>query len=128
MPLMKRKILKTMCKETKIHEQKLIAQLPLQLSPSEESCVTDNRLDLFENNGFRYAMLGVDGACSLNGYVAGLAMGADGEGKAGRQHAGTGNITMFKLPKSIAMFGGCQYNDSIMIGDCVTRSKMEAIL
>ena len=80
MPAMKRTILKTMCKETKIHEQKLIAQIPLQLSPSEENCVIEN-LDLFEKNGFRFAMLGVDGACSSNGYVAGSGMGAAGEGK-----------------------------------------------
>jgi len=41
-----------LCKETVIHEQKLIAPLPLELSPSEESCVLEN-MDIFERNGFR---------------------------------------------------------------------------
>ena len=162
-----------MCKETKIHEQKLIAQLPLELSPSEENCVLEN-LDLFEKNGFRFAhdsskpprfrlaltavphsgsggdgrkavqfgyrdvgalcaMLGADGACSSNGYVAGSGTGADGGGKAGnnavRRHAGTGtgNATI-RLPKSIAMFASRACRSSIMIGDSLTRSKMETIL
>ncbi|KAL3779588.1 hypothetical protein ACHAW5_005421 [Stephanodiscus triporus] len=41
-----------LCKETVIHEQKLIAPLPLELSPSEEHCVLEHR-DVFERNGFR---------------------------------------------------------------------------
>ena len=41
-----------MIKTTKIHEQKLIAPLPLELSPSEEDCVLEN-MDVFEKNGFR---------------------------------------------------------------------------
>jgi DNA mismatch repair protein PMS2 len=43
-----------LCKETKIHEQKLIAHLPLELSPSEENCVLEN-LEIFEKNGFRFS-------------------------------------------------------------------------
>ncbi len=43
-----------LCKETKIHEQKLISPLPLELSPSEENCVLEN-LDIFEKNGFRFS-------------------------------------------------------------------------
>lgn len=42
-----------LCAETVIHEQKLIAPLPLELSPSEETCVMDH-LDIFEKNGFRF--------------------------------------------------------------------------
>ena len=42
-----------LCKETKIHEQNLIAPLPLELSPSEENCVLE-QLDIFEKNGFRF--------------------------------------------------------------------------
>jgi len=43
-----------MIKTTKIHEQKLIAPLPLELSPSEEDCVLEN-MEIFEANGFRFA-------------------------------------------------------------------------
>ncbi len=43
-----------LCKETKIHEQKLIAPLPLELSPSEENCVVEH-MDVFESNGFRFS-------------------------------------------------------------------------
>lgn len=43
-----------LCKETVIHEQKLIAPLPLELSPSEEHCVLEH-MDVFERNGFRFA-------------------------------------------------------------------------
>lgn len=43
-----------LCKETVIHEQKLIAPLPLELSPSEEHCVLDN-MDVFERNGFCFS-------------------------------------------------------------------------
>jgi len=38
---------------TKFHEQKLIAPLPLELSPSEEDCIVEN-MDLFEEHGFRF--------------------------------------------------------------------------
>lgn len=40
-------------RETKIHEQKLIKPLPLELSPSEENCILEN-MDIFEQNGFRF--------------------------------------------------------------------------
>ena len=43
-----------LCKETMIHEQKLIAPLPLELSPSEEHCVLEHK-DIFERNGFRFS-------------------------------------------------------------------------
>lgn len=38
---------------TKFHEQKLIAPLPLELSPSEEDCIVEN-MELFEDHGFRF--------------------------------------------------------------------------
>jgi len=40
-------------KETKIHEQKLIESLPIELSPSEENCILEN-MEIFEQNGFRF--------------------------------------------------------------------------
>ena len=43
-----------LCKETVIHEQTLIAPLPLDLSPSEEHCVLEH-MDEFERNGFRFS-------------------------------------------------------------------------
>ena len=45
------------------------------------------------------------------------------------QHAGTGtgNATI-RLPKSIAMFASRACRSSIMIGDSLSRSKMETIL
>lgn len=43
-----------LCKETVIHEQKLIAPLPLELSPSEEHCVLEHQ-DIFEQNGFQFS-------------------------------------------------------------------------
>lgn len=43
-----------LCKESAIHEQKLIAPLPLELSPSEEHCVLEH-MDIFERNGFRFS-------------------------------------------------------------------------
>jgi DNA mismatch repair protein PMS2 len=41
-----------LCSSTVIQEQRLIAPLPLDLSPSEESCILDN-MKIFEANGFR---------------------------------------------------------------------------
>jgi DNA mismatch repair protein PMS2 len=41
-------------RETVIHEQKLIAPLPLDLSSTEENIVMEN-LEMFESNGFRFA-------------------------------------------------------------------------
>ena len=38
---------------TVMHEQKLIAPMPLELDPSEESCVLDN-MEIFNKNGFRF--------------------------------------------------------------------------
>lgn len=42
-----------LCRETVIHEQRLIAPMKLELTPAEETCVLDN-MDLFEKNGFRF--------------------------------------------------------------------------
>lgn len=42
-----------LCRETVIHEQRLLAPLPLELSPSEETCVLDF-MEIFEKNGFRF--------------------------------------------------------------------------
>jgi DNA mismatch repair protein PMS2 len=42
-----------LCTETVIHEQRLLAPIPLELSPTEEICVMDN-LEIFEKNGFRF--------------------------------------------------------------------------
>ncbi|KAL7577596.1 hypothetical protein ACA910_015119 [Epithemia clementina (nom. ined.)] len=39
--------------ETVIHEQPLIAPMPLELSIAEECCVLDN-MEIFEKNGFRF--------------------------------------------------------------------------
>ena len=39
--------------ETVIKSQTLIAPLPIELDPSEESCVLDN-MELFEKNGFKF--------------------------------------------------------------------------
>jgi DNA mismatch repair protein PMS2 len=43
-----------LCVETVIHEQKLIAPMPLELSPSEETCIMDH-MEIFEKNGFRFS-------------------------------------------------------------------------
>ena len=42
-----------LCSTTVIHEQKLLAPMPLELSPSEETCILENR-QVFEQNGFRF--------------------------------------------------------------------------
>lgn len=42
-----------LCANTVMHEQKLLAPMPLELSPAEESCVLEN-LEIFEQNGFRF--------------------------------------------------------------------------
>ena len=42
-----------LCATTVIHEQKLLAPMPLELSPSEETCILENR-QIFEQNGFRF--------------------------------------------------------------------------
>ena len=42
-----------LCRETVIHEQTLIAPLPLELSPSEEHTILEN-MEVFERNGFRF--------------------------------------------------------------------------
>eukprot|EP00550_Attheya_septentrionalis_P011813 CAMPEP_0198304578 /NCGR_PEP_ID=MMETSP1449-20131203/57472_1 /TAXON_ID=420275 /ORGANISM="Attheya septentrionalis, Strain CCMP2084" /LENGTH=1167 /DNA_ID=CAMNT_0044007103 /DNA_START=237 /DNA_END=3740 /DNA_ORIENTATION=+ len=43
-----------LCANTVLHEQKLMAPLPLELSPSEENCIMDN-MEVFEKNGFRFS-------------------------------------------------------------------------
>jgi DNA mismatch repair protein PMS2 len=160
-----------LCKETKVHEQKLIAPLPLELSPSEENCVLEH-MEIFENNGFQFdydsskpprhrlsliavphsgsggdgkkavqfgpqdvgalcAILGSDGACSSNGYVAGSGTGSSGTGKSGnnavRRHAGLGNNSVM-LPKAVAMFASRACRSSIMVGEALTQRKMEQIV
>ena len=42
-----------LCRETIIHEQRLIAPMPLDLSPTEEACILEHQ-DIFEQNGFRF--------------------------------------------------------------------------
>ena len=42
-----------LCRDTVIHEQTLIAPLPLELSPSEEHTILEN-MEVFERNGFRF--------------------------------------------------------------------------
>ena len=42
-----------LCATTVIHEQKLLAPIPLELSPSEEACIMENR-ETFAKNGFRF--------------------------------------------------------------------------
>lgn len=42
-----------LCRETIIHEQKLLRPMPLDLSPAEEACILDN-MRIFEANGFRF--------------------------------------------------------------------------
>jgi len=42
-----------LARDTVIQEQRLIAPMPLELSPAEEACVLDH-MDIFEKNGFRF--------------------------------------------------------------------------
>ena len=42
-----------LCNTTVIHEQKLLAPMPLELTPPEETCVLDH-MEIFEQNGFRF--------------------------------------------------------------------------
>jgi DNA mismatch repair ATPase MutL len=42
-----------LCAETTIHDQRLMAPLPLELSSLQEACIQDN-LAVFEKNGFRF--------------------------------------------------------------------------
>lgn len=42
-----------LCRHTKFNEQRLIQPIPLELSPSEETCILEHR-DVFEANGFRF--------------------------------------------------------------------------
>jgi DNA mismatch repair protein PMS2 len=159
-------------KETKIHEQKLIAPLPLELSPSEEDCVMEH-MELFEKNGFRFhhdttkpprhrlsllavphsgtggdgrksvqfgpqdvgalcAILGSDGACSSNGYIAGSGTGSSGTGKSGnnavRRHAGGIGKKTIMLPKTVAMLASRACRSSIMVGQSLSQRKMEEIV
>mmetsp|Transcript_15549 Transcript_15549/g.29324 ORF Transcript_15549/g.29324 Transcript_15549/m.29324 type:complete len:928 (+) Transcript_15549:217-3000(+) len=160
-----------LCKETKVHEQKLIAPLPLELSPSEENCILEY-MQVFEKNGFRFeydsskpqrcrlsliavphsgsggdgkkavqfgpqdvgalcAILGSDGACSSNGYIAGSGTGSSGAGKSGnnavRRYAGVGNNAVM-LPKAVAMFASRACRSSIMVGQALTQRKMEQLV
>ena len=48
-----RKNFEDLCATTAIHEQYLIKPLPLELSPSEESCILENK-EVFEKHGFRF--------------------------------------------------------------------------
>eukprot|EP00980_Cylindrotheca_fusiformis_P012541 scaffold3079_cov119-Cylindrotheca_fusiformis.AAC.17 len=42
-----------LCRDTILHQQKLVRPMPLDLSPSEEACILDH-LDLFQANGFHF--------------------------------------------------------------------------
>ena len=42
-----------LCRDTKLQEQRLIQPMPLELSPSEETCILEYR-DTFAANGFRF--------------------------------------------------------------------------
>lgn len=42
-----------LCRDTVIHEQKLLHPMALDLSPAEESCILDH-IEIFEANGFRF--------------------------------------------------------------------------
>ena len=42
-----------LCRDTVIHEQKLLHPMALDLSPAEESCILDH-MEIFEANGFRF--------------------------------------------------------------------------
>jgi DNA mismatch repair ATPase MutL len=42
-----------MCRNTVLHEQKLMKPMPLDLSPAEEACILDH-MHIFEANGFRF--------------------------------------------------------------------------
>jgi DNA mismatch repair ATPase MutL len=42
-----------LCAETTIHDQRLMAPLPLELSSLQEACIQDN-MAVFEKNGFRF--------------------------------------------------------------------------
>jgi len=44
-----------LCRETVIREQRLMAPLDLELTPTEEMCVMEN-IDIFEKNGFRFSI------------------------------------------------------------------------
>lgn len=160
-----------LCNDTRVHEQKLLAPLPLELSPSEENCVLEN-LDIFEQNGFKFlyddtkpirhrlslttiphnssggdgrtpvtfgpedvgalcALLGADGESSSSGYIAGSGTGADGRGSSGnnavRRHAGSvGGV--IRLPKSVALFASRACRSSVMIGEALSKNKMDEIV
>ena len=43
----------SLCRDTKFNEQRLIKPIPLELSPSEETCILEHR-DVFKANGFRF--------------------------------------------------------------------------
>ncbi|KAK1743885.1 mismatch repair endonuclease PMS2 [Skeletonema marinoi] len=143
-----------LCKETVIHEQKLIAPLPLELSPSEEHCVLEH-MDIFERNGFRFTYdpekdqrhrlsvtalphsgSGADGTSSAEGYIAGFGSGADGSGMVGnnavRRFAGLAGShngsSVMRLPKAIAMFASRACRGSIMIGTALSDKDQKKIL
>lgn len=42
-----------LCRDTILHEQKLLRPMPLDLTPSEEACILDH-LDVFGTNGFHF--------------------------------------------------------------------------
>jgi DNA mismatch repair protein PMS2 len=43
-----------LCEKTVLQEQKLLAPMPLELTPSEENCILEN-LKVFEQSGFRFS-------------------------------------------------------------------------
>ena len=70
-----------LCENTVIHEQNLIAPLPLELSVSEEDCVLEN-LDVFRKNGFK---LSYDENEAPRHRVSVLAIPHSGSGSDGRK-------------------------------------------
>lgn len=84
-----------------------------------------------EDVGALCALLGADGETSSSGYIAGSGTGADGGGSAGnnavRRHAGSmGGV--IRLPKSVAMFASRACRSSVMIGEALSKTKMDDII
>ncbi|EED87617.1 hypothetical protein THAPSDRAFT_264783, partial [Thalassiosira pseudonana CCMP1335] len=134
-------------KETVIHEQKLIAPLPLELSPSEEHCVLDH-MEVFERNGFRFSYdpdkeprhrlsltaLPHSGSVQFGKEDVGALcamLGADGTyaGMAGSQEGSIKSVDgILGSSIAIAMFASRACRGSIMIGTALSHKEQMNIL
>lgn len=124
--------------KTKVHEQRLIKPLPLDLSAAEHQIVQDN-LSVFEANGFQFKEEIVEGTAQLcltavpqpDNFKT--QFGADDVKELASVLRNNPRANMEKsriplLPKTRAMYASKACRSSIMIGDALQKNQMTTVV